>query len=85
MSRRADPCRDTPTRPTLDAVQQRVGVISRALFAVHDMSLAVEDGDSTARRYGALAAILAEQLDRVWLDLDGLVAARAVDADDQEP
>jgi uncharacterized protein YoxC len=68
------PLRETLPHPALDDVQARVGLISQALFAVHDMSLAVEDGDSAARRFGALAAILAEQLDSVWLALDAHVA-----------
>jgi hypothetical protein len=83
MTRRADPRRGTPPpswcsppppRPTLDAVQQRVGLVSQALFALRALGLAVEDGDSLARHVGALAGILAEQLDAIWLDLDGLAA-----------
>jgi hypothetical protein len=64
-----------PPRPTVADIQQRVGVVSRTLFTVHMLSLEVPDNDSLASRVGALAGLLAEELDHVWDDLDDLVWA----------
>jgi hypothetical protein len=60
---------------TVADIQRRVGMISRTLFTVHMLSLEIPDNDSLASRVGALAELLAEELDQVWEALDDLVCA----------
>jgi hypothetical protein len=83
MSTSMRPSHSQAPRPTVADIQQRVGVVSRTLFTVHMLSLEVPDNDSLASRVGALAGLLAEELDRVWDDLDDLVCAEP-DAPPQE-
>jgi hypothetical protein len=51
-------------------VQQLVGEVSSALFALRDMGLEINDADTQASRFGTLAGILAERLDHGYALLD---------------
>ncbi len=77
----------TTPAETLATIQRRVGLVARTLFTVHMLSLEVPDNHSLASRVGALAGLLAEELDQVWEALDGLVTEPETPpgAEGQEP
>ena len=61
----------SPTlRPTLEAIQQHVGEVSSALFALRDMGVDLGDHDTCAYRFSVLAGIFAKRLDDTYVMLD---------------
>jgi hypothetical protein len=60
----------TRPRPTFQQIRDGISEVSSALYALQNMAQEINDQDTAAYRFGALAGLLAQQLSRIYMMLD---------------